>query len=371
MGKRLRGFILLLCFTLFLAVFSNKGYVNSSITLRELFIGCFNTGEYFYYRDELDSLARELTGEGLIEGYDLNKVRTTTPEVWADLCSTSSRWLHFLPEEYYERLFMEETELRRGVESDQVDLMLALGTDAGTYLTQHADELSYDYMVLGSADPISAGIVNSPIERKNDRSFAVVDTKRMARQIDAAYKLFRFRSIGVVYEDKPEAYSYSGIGQLEERAEACGFTIERRFVDESRGAADDARYYRELKAAYDDLSDEVEVLYITTATIADEMLPELLENVIDHGVITVAETSESQAEYGALMHITLSDAKEEGAFAASSLKTYAAGMPITALNQVFEIAPKIILNQETIRRTGVRLPMATYLAADRIYGEKK
>ncbi len=370
-NKGLIAMLLIVMCCVTLSACSNTQTVEKNETLREINVGCINTGEYFYYKDELDSIARELTRQGMITGYDVEKERETTPEVWADLCATTSDVIHFIPEEYYDYLHSSESQHNASLFTDKVDLMLALGTDAAAFLTESADMVRYDYMALACADPISASIVKSKTERFNDKSFAVVDTRRMARQIDAAYQLFKFKTVGVVYENKPAAYSYSGIGQLEERAEKYGFKIKRIYVKESTGEEDDARYYGELKEAYEILKDQVDLLYITTATIADEMLPWLLSDVIDAGVITVAETSESQAEYGALMHITMSDAWEEGEFSAKSIVKYVQGTPITELDQVFEIAPKIILNQATIERTGVHLPMATYLSADKIYTEVK
>ena len=171
----------------------------------------------------------------------------------------------------------------------------------------------------------------------------------------------------MVYEDNDAAYSYSGIGQLEAAAVEHGFTIHTRHVAESAGEEDDERYYRELKAAYDDLQDEIDALYITTATIDSSMLPWLLADLHRAGVITIAESSESQVEMGALMHISLADSTEDGQFLGHVLAEYASGKPVTEIGQVFEFTPKIYYNRETIEITGAKLPLEMYLAADTIY----
>lgn len=329
-------------------------------------VGCFNSGEYYYYHDVLDSIALELQRMGYISGYDENKVRETTKDVWLDLCACDSDSFVFIPERYYEKYYMSEEELNEAAAVKDVDLMITIGSLAGTFLTETADKISYDYMVIGVADPISAGIVAAADKRVNDKSFAVVDEKRIGRQIEAAYEIFRFESVGVVYEDSEAAYSYSGIGQLKAAAEKYGFDIHELHVKEVY-EDDYDRYYKELKEAYAKLIPDIDLLYITTATIEDEKLPWLLEDVIDAGIVTVAETSESQAEKGALMHITMSDAYEEGQFVAARILDYACGDKITDMDMVFEIAPKICLNRTTIERTGVRLPASIYLVADKIY----
>ena len=329
-------------------------------------IGCFNSGEYYYYRDELDGIALELQKKGWISGYDEDKIRSTTREVWKDLCACESGYLKFLPDIYYEEYGMSAEEHEEAATCEAVDLMIGLGSLAGKYLTKVADRISYDYMVIGVADPVTAGIVAGEKDRVNDRSFAVVDTGRIRRQIEAAYEIFHFQDVGVVYEDSAAAYSYSGIGQLEELSEKYGFHIHRLHVKEVY-TGDYDRYYRELQKAYKELIPKIDLLYITTATIEDSQLPVLLDDVIDAGIVTVAETSESQVENGALMHITMSDAYEEGKFVASKICDYSMGQGITEMDMIFEVAPRICLNRTTIRRTGVKLPLSIYLIADRIY----
>ena len=340
--------------------------VAAEAEIREIRIGCFNSGEYFYYRDILDSIAREFQSRGYVTGYDTGKVRETTREVWEDLCAADSDKIHFVGDVYYERYYMTDEEAEEAAMSSDVDLMIAIGSVAGTYLTEIADRIGYDFMVVAVTDPISAGIVAGEEERLNDRSFAIVDTKRISRQIEAAYEIFKFKNVGVVYEDSEAAYSYSGIGQLKAAGEKYGFNVHELHVTEVY-SNDYDRYYKELKAAYAELIPKIDMLYITTASIEDEKLPWLLEDVIDAGIVTVAETSESQVENGALMHITMSDAYEDGQFVTTRILEYAAGADITELSQVFEIAPKICLNKTTIERTGVQIPLQTYLVADKIY----
>ena len=337
---------------------------------QELTMGCLIGEEYFYFKDELFSAAGELEDMGVISGFDIHAGYETTQDVWntlADSRSAGETNYTFLKDKFYNYDVMGEDEIQAMLSEDGIDLMLVFGTAAGKLLTANADVISYDYMVFGATDPISSGIVAGPTERYNDHSYAQVDTRRITRQIEGAYELFAFHDIGVVYEDNDAAYSYSGIGQLEAAAVEHGFTIHTRHVAESAGEEDDERYYRELKAAYDDLQDEIDALYITTATIDSSMLPWLLADLHRAGVITIAESSESQVEMGALMHISLADSTEDGQFLGHVLAEYASGKPVTEIGQVFEFTPKIYYNRETIEITGAKLPLEMYLAADTIY----
>ena len=338
---------------------------------RAVRIGCLESEEYYFYTDQLDSAADTMAKEGWLTGY--SGEGENTEAVWDDICDSKSReGLEFVAGAVYNMTRMDKAALKELLRRQDLDLLLVFGTSAGAWITKNSDEISYDYMVFGSADPVTAGIAAGETKRLNSHAFVHIDSKRTGRQIDMAYRLFHFQDIGVVYEDSAAAYSYSGIRQLEERSSKYGFQIHTLHVSEPETVEDYQRYYSELKAAYAELIPDIDVLYITTGKIEDEKLPWLLEDVHKAGIITVAETQESQVKYGALVHITMSDPEEEGGFAGKTIMEYAAGTPIDELNQVYEITPKIVFNYDTAKLLNAEIPMSTYLIADAIYpGEAK
>ena len=339
---------------------------NERVERKDVKIGCIIAEEYGPFSDQLSAAAEGLSQQGWLKEYQPPDQTSDAQSIWNEICDLQQMDnARFVKESFYNMSLMEEKEIEDTFfgETD-ADLMLVFGTAAGVWLTENAEKISFDYMVYASADPISGGIVKSETERFNDRSFAHVDPGRIGRQTELAYEIMPFDSIGVVYEDSEAAYSYSGIAQLEALSKKNGFTIHSLHVDDPKDEND----YQELKEAYHRLIPDIDVLYITTGMIEDEKLPWLLEEVHEAGIITVAETSESQVEYGAMMHITLSDAQEEGRFLAQTLKEYVDGTPIDQLNQVFLISPHISLNLDTIRKVGAKIPMSVYLIADQIYG---
>ena len=333
-------------------------------------VGCILSEEYDFFTQQLFYLGQSLEQKGWIAELPASLRQTDGAAVWNAICK-NVQTESIVPDAdcFYNMDLMDESQREAAfLAQESPDLMLVFGTAAGVWLTQHADRLSFDYMVFASADPITAGIVKSETERCNPRSFAHVDPGRIKRQIELAYAMSEFDSIGVVYEDSPAAYSYSGIRFLESLSQEKHFQVQECHVDEPRNAADYDRYYRELKEAYHSMLGKIDVLYITTGMIEDEKLPWLLSEVHEAGIITVAETSESQVENGAMMHITMSDAAEEGQFAARTVLDYIDGTPIDALEQVFQITPHISLNQTTVQKTGAVVPMSIYLIADNVYG---
>ncbi len=345
----------------------------SRVERTDVKIGCIIAEEYGFFAEQLAGAAESLSRQGYIGEYQAPEEVPEAQTVWNAICDGQKvENAEFVKDCFYNFDLMDEQELEDVFfHADDIDVMLVLGTAAGVWLTENADQLPFEYMVFSSADPVSGGIVKSETERYNDISFAHVDPGRLGRQTELAYEIMPFDSIGVVYEDSEAAYSYSGIAQLEALSEKNGFEIHRLHVDEPKDDNDYDRYYNDLKNAYHTLIPDIEVLYITTGMIEDEMLPWLLEEVHEAGIITVAETTESQVEYGALMHITMTNAEEEGGFLAQSLIDYLDGTPINELNQVFLITPHISLNLDTINKVGAKIPMSVYLIADKVYGQEE
>ncbi|MCR5594297.1 MAG: hypothetical protein K6G12_00460 [Lachnospiraceae bacterium] len=333
-------------------------------------VGCFKAEEYDYWNDELKAMGAELYNNRVISNYqarNYDDMEQTWEALSKSACLMNKGRLVFAPDCIYTMNEMEDADLKAMLESKEIDLMLTFGTEAGKYLTENADKIGYDYMVFGAANTVASGILKSETERYNDRSFAQIDTGETRRPIEAAYDMFKFRDIGVVYEDNESAYVYSGIDHLEEMSEKYGFNIHRVFVDESDGPDDDERYYTELKAAYDKLQPDIDALYITNATMDDEMIPQLISDMIDAGVITITQVSEEQCRLGALMYLTVANAEEDGQFMAQTIEQYCKGTPVSKLDMVYVVEPRLYLNYETIKRTGVKVPMTAYLIAEEVY----
>ena len=228
-------------------------------------------------------------------------------------------------------------------------------------------------MVFACADPISGGIVKSETERYKDNSFAHIDRTRYERQIRAGHNLFKFKRIGVVYQDTPEAFSYSAIDKLRKLSDELNFEVVEKHVIEAQNENDYDRYYEDLKQAYKELTNEgIDSLYITTATIENEKLMDLLdEDIYPNNIFTIAQTSEQQVEYGALIGFVINDGMEQGYFAASQIKSYLEGTPFNELEQVNDDTPKMALNYDIAKRIKLKIPMSTMLIIDSIYTSEK
>lgn len=328
-------------------------------------VGYVESEDYHAFASGLAGIGEALRERGMIDHFDLGPDMPSSKEVWRTLAEAGGGKLAFVPDMHFCMKSMDEADYDQFINSKDVDLVLVMGTVAGVYFTAH--ETKNDYMVFAAANPIRSGIVKSESERFKPNSYAYIDPSRFRRQIEIAHNIFPFKAIGVVYENSEYAYAYSGIDQLETSAEANGFSIVRLYVDESRGDWDDDRYYTEMKAAYRQLARQVDTLYITTATTADDRLPSLLDELYAAGVATVSQVGESQVRSGVVLGVTLDDPKEQGRFISAQLERYVDGVSIDQLDQVYEITPKFFLNYDAALRTGLQIPVRTWLMADEIY----
>lgn len=333
-------------------------------------VGLFRGEDYDYWNSELKSMGAELLHSRLITSYQARNYESME-DTWAALCSSmgmaSRGRLEFVEDAFYTLDRMSDGEIDEMFDRDDLDLMLTFGTASGKVMTANADRIAYDFMVYGATNTVNSGIVKSETERFSDNAFAQVDTEETRRTMQSAYDLFHFQNVGVVYEDNEDAYIYSGVDVLDEMAETYGFTVHKVFVNESAGPEDDERFYTELKAAYDSLLPKIDTLIITTSTIEDDKIPELLEDIIEAGIVTISQESEEQCRMGALMFLLVASAEEDGMFMAKTIGDYCQGTPIADLPMVYVSQPKLFLNYETIKRTGVRIPMKAFMIADTIY----
>lgn len=340
----------------------------------KLKIGYVESEPFNEFAFQLSGMAIAFQEFGILDAYNVDITQEDARVVWNEICSyvssEKSGQYQFVESMFYSMKDMSEADYPKMVNNPEVDLVIVMGTAAGKYFTDN--ETKNKFMVLAAADPIAAGIVESETERSNDNSYAHIDIKRYKRQIQASYKLLNFKKVGVVYEDSAAAYVYSGIDQLKAASAELEFEIITRHVNEALNEGDYDRYYADLIKAYKELADEgIDVLYITTATIEDSKLLYLLEqDIYPHEIATIAQTSENQVKYGALIGVTIQDPKEQGYFAASQIKAYAEGTPFNKLEQVNEGTPKIYLNYDIAQQIGVRIPFSTLLTVDTIYRGK-
>ncbi len=359
-------------FAAFLLVFSmfiKVPQVFSQDKDSKLRIGYVESEEFIYYPYQLLYTFAGLQRLDVMKmGVEIDPKASNSQEIWNSVCDHyQSDRIELVKKFYFNMKDMDKKDYSKFINSEDVDLVIVMGTVAGKYFTDY--ETKNKFMVFAAADPVASGMTKTETERYKDNSFAHIDKARFDRQIRACYKMIKFKKIGVVYQDTPEAYVYSAIEPLRNAAKELNFEIIEEHVDEAKDDADYKRYYSDLKKAYKSLAKKgIDTLYITTATIQDEKLLELLEpDIYKNNIYTIAQSNERQVELGAMLGVTILDTFEQGYFGAEQIKAYLDGTPFNQLEQVNDGTPKMYINYDIAKRVGFKVTLSELLIMDAIY----
>jgi len=344
-------------------------------------LGYAQVREYSSFAQQLLMIAEELEKEGSIEkgfseqyqniNYDENFTDGDTIALWKDICEHTVKGARyqFVEEAFFDMAKLTEEEYEQMVNREDVDLTFAMGTNAGIYFKEN--ETRNKFMVLLAADPIVSGIVKSETERYTENSFALIDNTTYLRQLEAGYKFLKFKKLGIVYEDSKDAYAYSAIDSVKQKAEELGFEILTVYVEEPKSKKDEDRYYRELKEAYRTLVKQgMDTLYITVSSIDyTHKLQELLkDSIFPNCIPTLAQDDVIPVVSGALFGVSLVDYSEQAYHVINQLRSYTEdNVPFDKLDQVCECTPKIFINYTTAEKIGFDISFEDLQLVDSIY----
>lgn len=305
----------------------------------------------------------DLTGfEGIANSGD-SKV------IWKWLASREvSPYLQFVDDAFYnlrEPATDREGILERLRQQRDIDLMLAMGTQAGVLLSDSSHATNVFAFAVSNA--VRSGIIASVEDSGKDNVWAHMDEQRFARQIRVFYDIVKFKKLGMVYENSDNARIYSAVNEVESLAQEKGFEIVRYYVNEPRNSAEYSRYYREVQAAYDQLATEVDAVYVTIASLESEKLPELFQPFYQHKIPILSQLGNIEVENGAMLTVSVMDEINIGRFGADNISKCLLGAKPRQLPQSFQSTPHISLNATVAKEIGFKLPFELVLALDKVY----
>lgn len=357
------------------------GHIKKEETIR---IGFAEVTEYNSIAQFLLCVAREMADEGSIDKQFLDKYKDVnfeqrftdgdTIKLWNDICDANVEGARyqFTREAFFDMSQMEESDYETMVNREDVDLTFAVGSAPGIYFVEH--EKKNKFMSVYASDPVAAGILKSETERYTDNSYAMVDYTAYLRQLDAGHKFLNFKKLGVVFEDNQEGILRAAIPDVEKKAEELGFETVYEHVKEPVDAADEERYYKDLKAAWRRLIDKgIDCLYITVGPIDYEgRLQELLNDaIIPARVKTLAQDEFLPVEYGALFGVTLGNTEEVAAHIFDELERYLKeSVPFNELDMNCESTPKIGVNYSTAEKIGFDVSFENLQMVDEVFRDK-
>lgn len=267
----------------------------------------------------------------------------------------------------YEDLeFIEDTLKEETNSADGLDLILAMGTDAGLFVK----ELGLNVPMLDpmATDPVASGIIDSPTDSGNPNIWALVEPNTMGRQLTYYHQMFEFQKMGMVVE--PETQEIAGVPIYEKVAAELGVTVVKKLIPMDEMPDDYDAYYEALGKKYWELAnqDKVDVFLLTYHTDQDPYELELLfQPFLDAHIPVLVSDGDIFVEYGGLLCVSSYDYRSYGSFTADVTSTVFNGRAAGTIPCEFVSSPRIVLNAKTAEKIGYPLDFRLLQSCDIIY----
>ncbi len=347
----------------------------------KLKIGYCQEGGYYEFDYQLYYIAKSLAEKGKVTSEQLIDIKQgdSAQKIWNALISGKSDFFEFTTDCFFDMMSGEfaslgEEEkgklLARKMEEQQVDLMITVGTYAGLMVKENSE---VPYMNFLSSDPVGSGIVDAVETSGSARAWAHVNDGVDEKAISVMDDIFSPEKLGIVYStENLEAYIYSGAASLDKYAERTGKKVYTEGVAdlEDDTEAGYRKYFNDMCSAHQKLADAgIDVYILTTSSLEAEDFEAALQPFVEKGIPVFSINSTEDVRFGALAAVEMLDYKNIGRFAVDMLERYQSGESLADLPQQYVTAPFLVLNSDTLRRTGIKLPLDTLISASEIYGK--
>jgi ABC-type uncharacterized transport system substrate-binding protein len=289
---------------------------------------------------------------------------------WNWLTRCNSQYLSFNPEDGYSANWdgSNRSEIRKELikklQSDSLDLIIAMGTWAGQDLANN--EHSVPVLVMSTSNPIEAGIIKSAGNSGFTHVTARVDPDRYLRQVRMFHRIVGFNTLGVAFENSPDGRIYSAIDEVEKAAGERDFKPVYCEVQDT--ISDTEKSDNSCMACYKKLSRSVDAVYVTALTCVDRNPAVISALFREAGIPTFSLNGSKFVKDGLLMSISSdSGYKAIGSYYAQKFGEILNGAKPVDLKQKFEDPLDIAVNLKTAKAIGFEFPKSILTIAAEIY----
>lgn len=334
-------------------------------------IGYCESQPYFEFDGTLYYIIKGLEELGWVsntEGFQYTPFQQDTRSMWKWLSENDmGQYIEFVEDAYYdmsEQPDMGEKVIKRLNEKKDIDLMIVNGTYAAINIAN--DKHKVPTLVFSTSNAVQSEIIESPTDSGLQHVWAHVDPKRFNRQVEIFNDIFKFKKMGLVYENSYRKV-FAAVDDVEEVGREREFGIEHYYVDGPIGDDDYDRYINDVLKAHKVLADKVDAMYITNGAWEFSDLPRLLKPFYDKKIPVFSQAGSIEVRNGALMSIARADFSGIGRFGADKIARIFNGSSPGELPQIFEDTPNIAINMEVADKIGYRPTFDILLVADEIY----
>ena len=275
--------------------------------------------------------------------------------------------IEFVADAYFPQLDRNPVDdvIERLAVNCDIDLMIVMGTVAGGKMA--SDLHAVPTMVFSSTNAVAAKIVLSETDPGREHVWAHLDLMRIQRQIQIFHGAFRFKRLGVAFDNSTAGRAIASLPDISTMARRLDFSIRPIYVRPPADEMDFPRYYADIASAWDELSSVVDAMYITFGRWDLERLPDLLQPFLTRRIPTFSQLGQEEVAKGALMSVARADFAGIGHFGAANITRLFSGEPLRRLPQVYFDTPTIAWNLSTAAKIGYPIPFSALLAADAVY----
>lgn len=249
--------------------------------------------------------------------------------------------------------------------TSKYDLVIVLGTRAGKFASANIN--GTPIMVFSTSNAIGAGITASSEDSGKDNIWAHVDTKRYLRQLNVFYDLFKFKTLGIVFENTESGRVQASYDLVKEFAKSNNVKLIEKHVSEPINPEDQLRYDQELKKAYKEIANEVDAFYLTTGARDTNVLYDYLEEFYNNKIPVFSQVGSREVKKGALMSVYRFNYDEIGYFGADRILKVLGGELPRKLGQEFGETPSISINIEVAKKIDYKPSLELLLIIDTFY----
>jgi ABC-type uncharacterized transport system substrate-binding protein len=284
------------------------------------------------------------------------KEQNTTDFIWRQLAEKSGKYLEFVPNAYWSNGWNRTTRkankdeiIKRLITEKDIDMMIAMGTWAGEDLADNSHNTNT--IVINSSNPVEAGISKSSEFSGRPHIHVTIEADRYENQLLLFYNIFKFKTLGVVYEDSPEGRAFAAIEPIRNTSKLLNFTLVERVIPPEKNEQEIEKLAND---SYVELSAKVDAVYITSHLgIKPEKMPNMLQKMLKYKVPTWSQAGcEEDVEHGGvLMAVERPSYKDLGLFQADVMAQIFHGTAPGDIPQNFDDAKSksICLNLKTAK----------------------
>jgi len=345
-------------------------------------IAYVETRPFGNYAATLSSMVTQLHKMGWIKSVDgmpYEEGQIDAQVIWEWLARKKNEpYLQFLENGFYtyDKLKGEKADERtdeiveRLSKTKEIDLILVMGTEAGERLAPY--NLPVNMMVMSTSNAYRAGIINGTEFSEKPRVWAHMDPYRFKRQIEIFYDVFKFKSLGVVFDDDVAGRNFAAIDDVMEVSKQYNFKVVTENIPQpAKYGANKAQFSVDLENAYARLSTKVDAVYVGLFAGRDpNLMPQIFSPLTKKKIPVFAQQSTDVAS-GALMALTRQSFAALGGFNSRAMVRILKGEQANKISQIYEDSPNIMINLDVAKAIGFRPRFELLLAADKIIKEKK